>query len=467
MVNGYSLLDLVRDIGNGHLGVLSINIEKNGVRIAALQNDLQGQDDKMIDRLVDGSKIIMPGQDPTRRWTRLNIMVVSFLKFCRDVDPWSLWTSSDLIFEHYSNLNNALLDDSYPVDALTELFLSETEYVTKLAIKLDANNLDLGTKQSLFLSYISSIISKLFNSIKPPRDGANSTIPNKQLILLNIINKLNNIYFRINSPQLCSNIFKNFKPKSMFESFKRYPIHEQIEFRYLLGRYYVINFRMTNAFVQLDTAFRMLCQYMEQCPHTATREILQRNLKRILKYLIPVGITIGKKPHFQAVRGIDLDLAKSYIELSRNVNSGNFKQVNFWLASNEDELKSQNLLLPLLQKLPILVFRNLFRKVVIEYVLSAQNNKISYDLLMRALQVSIGSDQLALPPTFKVIHRPEDVENILVTLINLGFLRGNCFPALRLCVVKKTTDINDIFPEMTERIVKMFPLNNEDNWFDI
>ncbi|KAL3229768.1 Nuclear mRNA export protein THP1 [Nakaseomyces bracarensis] len=462
----YSVADLIGDLNNGVADVLSVDLARNGGRVAALQRDLQGQNDKTLDNMIDGSKIVIPGQDPKRRWTRLNILVVSFLKFCRDVDPWSTWNSVDLIFDHYSNLNNALLDDSYPVDFLTRLFLDETEYVTRISCELDSHNLQLGTKHNLFLSYTSSIISKLFNSIKPPRDGDMGVIPQKQRLLLSIVNKLNNIYFRIDSPQLCSNIFKNFKPKSMFSNFREYPILQQIEFRYLLGRYYMINFRMTNSYVQLDNAFRMICAVIPKCPGTQTQEVMVRNLKRILKYLIPVGLTIGKIPNFERLVDYDQPLANRYYDLSKHIQSGNMKMVNMWLAQYESSLRRDHLLIPLLQKLPMIVFRNLIRKVAKYAIIPQNTNKIPYGLIRKSLEVSIGDENNNMSLIYNSIHKPEDVENILVTLINLGFLRGNCFPSLEVCVVKKTQNISEVFPEVTERIIKMFPLNSEDHWFD-
>lgn len=462
----YSVADLINDLNSGIADVLSIDLGVNGARVASLQRDLQGQDDKMLDSLIDGSKIVVTGQDPKRRWNRLNILVVSFLKFCRDVDPWSTWESVDLIFDHYSNLNNALLDDSYPVDFLTKLFLDETEYVTKISCELDKNHLQLGTKHNLFLSYTSSIISKLFNSIKPPRDNDTDVVPQKQRLLLSIVNKLNNIYFRIDSPQLCSNIFKNFKPKSMFQSFREYPLLQQIEFRYLLGRYYMINFRMTNSYVQLDSAFRMLCGVISNCQSPEAQNIMVRNLKRVLKYLIPVGLIIGKMPNFEKLVDYDQSLANKYYDLSKGIKSGNMQMVNMWLLKNESSLRKDHLLIPLLQKLPMIVFRNLVRNVVKLTIIPQNTNKIPYDLVRKALEVSIGPQNQNLSLIYTTLHSPEDVENILVTLINLGFLRGNCFPTMQLCVVKKTQNISEVFPEITERILKMFPLNNEDHWFD-
>lgn len=138
------------------------------------------------------------------------------LNYAWDVDPWSAWSSSDLIFEFYQCLINCLINDNAPhIEMLIPVATRETEFIINLAGKLDSFHLQLHTRSHQFLSHISSILSRLFNSIKPPRGNASSTnIPGKQRILLYLVNKLNNIYFRIESPQLCSNIFKNFQPKA-------------------------------------------------------------------------------------------------------------------------------------------------------------------------------------------------------------------------------------------------------------
>lgn len=458
----YSLTQFFQDLADDRYHVLSIQLEANGMVVASLQNELSKgsdhkgrHDDKSLEKLVEMQNFY------DGKWTRFNMLIVAFLQYCRDVDPWSLWHSCDLIFNFYQSLNNCLLNDSYPIDKLVPVFKDHTEYVIPIAIQLDDHYMTIGTKRHQLLSFVSSVISRLFNSIKRI-EGLDSP-PAKHGILLYIVNKLNNIYFRIESPQLCSNIFNNFRPKSMAH-FKDYPAREQIEYRYLLGRYYLMNNRITNAFVQLNAAYRQLSFVLDRV-HPDFMPQLRRNMVRILTYLIPAGLMMGKLPRFALVRSLDPAIADKYTQLARHIRGGSIKGLNIWLHEHELELRKKDLLLVLLEKLPMVTYRYLIRAVIQSFVTAQDSGRLPYNVVHTAMQVSIGPlpKQLSI---YDTIHDPQNLENVLVTLINLGLLRGNCFPLLNTCVVKKTHHVQDIMPPIEDRVVQAFPLNPDDAWLD-
>ncbi|EJT42723.1 THP1-like protein [Saccharomyces kudriavzevii IFO 1802] len=449
---------LLEQLGHGNFTLLTLNLSQNGPEVAILQQQLTGSDDGHLEALVE-QHAAMPND------TRFKMMCTSYLKYARDVDPWSLWSSSDLIFEFYQCLINCLINDSAPhIDALIPVATRETEFVIVLADKLDAFHLQLHTRDHQFLSHISSILSRLFNSTKPPRGNASSEdIPGKQQILLYLVNKLNNIYFRIESPQLCSNIFKNFQPKSMFAHFSEYRIDQQIEYRYLLGRYYLLNSQVQNAFVQFNEAFQSLLSL------PLTNRATIRNGSRILNYMIPTGLVLGKMVRWEPLRPfVAQETIDTWNTLYRYVRFGNVQGVNLWLRHNERHLCARQLLIVLLEKLPMITYRNLIKTVITIWTTEWGQNKLPYPLIERALQLSIG--QAYEDPTvreitiYNGIHSSKNVENVLVTLTNLGFLRANCFPQLQLCVVKKTTMIQEIVPPVSERIIKMFPAQSRVLW---
>lgn len=463
----YSLAQFYGDVKSGTYQAMEIDLEVNGRRIAELQKDLQAKvlDDKALEESVESQCFRFSGKS----WTRFDIMIKSFLQYCRDVNPWSLWESCDLIFRFHQDLGNCLLNDTYPIDPLVPLFTSVTNYVVNLAIILDADFIELRTRPYQFLSHTSAVISKVFNSVKPPRlneegslESDISAFPEKQRILLYLVNKLSNLYFRIQSPQLCSNIFKNFKPKAMTTSFAQYPIREQIEYRYLLGRYYLLNHRVTNAFVQLNTAYSqlMLVATTNNAPQ------IRRNLSRVLRHLIPTGIMLGKGPRMEYLRNIDQTLSEKYTPLLQCVRSGNIQKLNQWLKLHETSLRKDHLLLILLEKLPMICYRNLVKTTIQTCAIPECTGKLPYAQFEAALSISIGPTRSGKIDIYRDIHRPENVENVLVTLINLGLLKGNCFPKLGLCVFKKTRAINEILPPIQDRLLTTFPLNSEDSWLD-
>ena len=470
----YTLESFASDIRSQNYTVLHVDLQKNGSLVAALQNSMAsrsgGTDDKSLESWVDSQNF------HGGRWTRFNIMITSFLKFTRDVNPWSAWDSCDVVFQFYSDLNNTLLNDSYPCEPLVPLFIETTEYIIPLAISLDSHYKELHLKKHQFLSHTSMIISKLFNSIKANSENHINDfnqLPQKQQILLYLVNKLNNIYFRMESPQLCSNIFKNFKPKCSIRKFGNFPLRQQIEYRYLLGRYYLLNSRISNAFVQLNNAFMSLLAVSGARNATYTTPELVRNIQRVLQFLVPTGILMGKMPRLNIVGQYDEELANVYATLVQLIRSGNIQGVSAWLQQHQQRLISKNLLLVLLEKLPMVTYKYLVRRLILEWSLANGFNRLPYDLVSRALHKSIGpndyyslDDSISKINIYNGIHSSDNAENVLVTLINLGYLRGNCFPAMRLCVFKKTNNINDIMPPVEERIVSMFPLNNDDAWLD-
>lgn len=468
----YNLQSFCSDITSHNYGILSLDLTKNGQLVAALQNQLNGSNamnDKSLDEFIE-SQGFHGG-----KWTRFDIMIASFLKYCRDVNPWSSWDSCDVVFQYYSDLNNCLLNDSYPCDDLVPVFIEATEFIIPLSRKLDDNYMTLKVKKYQFLSHISSIISKLFNSIKSNKDnfhGGFRDLPGKQKILLYTVNKLNNIYFRIESPQLCSNIFKNFKPKSSIDNFSEYPVNEQIEYRYLLGRYYLLNSRITNAFVQLNNAFSLLLSLTTFIDINSVPE-LTRNINKVLRFLIPVGLMMDKKPKFEIVASFNPELAVKYKQLVQCIRSGNLQAVNNWLRIHQSELLERCILLTLVEKLPMITYKYLVQRLIQDYSLSQNLNRLPYEVLARCLKISIGEndyhnvdDQTTKINIYNGIHSSDNAENILLTLINLGYLRGNCFPSMRLCVFKKSHNISDILPPIEERIINSFPLNNDDSWLE-
>lgn len=454
-----TLEQLFQQLHQNNVSVLSVDLGKNGRFVASLQQHLQANNTTpgQLETLVE-NQAFHGGS-----WSRFNILIVSFLKYCKDVNPWSLWESSDLVFNYYQDLSNCLLNDSYSLENLVGLFKDTSDYVIPLASRLDQHYQTMGTKQYQFLTHVSSIISKLFNSTKARFDEPSKSfgeLPGKQKILLYIVNRLNNIYFKIDSASSCSNIFKNTKHKSMVERFSEYPAREQVEYRYLLGRYYLLNHRISDSFHQLNSAFQMLAGQTTVSPQ------LQRNMYRVLKYLLPTGILFGKVPATAMVARVSTELAQMYSGLIRVVKEGNIGGFNQWLFTNEQLLRRDKLLLVLLEKLPILIYRNLIRRVIATVVIPQGSNKIPYQLIEHAVRFSTGPSHAGMSPIYNTIHSSGNVENILVTLINLSLFRGNCFPLNRMCVTMKTNNVNDIFPRVNEKIVAKFPLNNDDSWLD-
>lgn len=461
-------------------GILNVNLEKNGDQIARFQRELitnyNLQDQETLktatEKITKDFLSVLPNK--YSKWSRFELLLESFVRLCAQIDPWSAWNSCDLVLDFYQCLSQCISTDGPGSENLIDLFVETTNYVVLFATELDKQYLRLGTRRWQFLSHIAAIISKVFNSIKQTssRPGdlnlehsveSFERLPRKQMILLYLVNKLNNIYFKIGSPQLCANIFKNFRPKSMASGFSIYPMKQQVEYKYLLGRYYFLNGMMSNAFLQLSDAFIQLHALYLNLNH----ESLRRNLVRILRYLTPCGLIVGKMPNIEHISQLDAKLAAIYKPLAHAVRTANLDALNKCLKENESYFMATHSLIIMVEKLPILVYRNLMKFAFKHYLLPSQSNRLPYDVWEKLVKASMGptsaksQNQVSI---YNSIHTVECAENILITMINLNFLRGNCFPLLRLCVTKNSTNIRDVLPDIVERNMNLFPLHYEDDW---
>ena len=110
----------------GDFSVLDINIERNGQLILELQQFLRSNDSIDLETLINSHSLY------ENRWTRFNNLVSSFLGYCKELNPYSLWESSFSVFQYYQDLNTCLTNETtmYPIDSLVPLFTATTESVS-------------------------------------------------------------------------------------------------------------------------------------------------------------------------------------------------------------------------------------------------------------------------------------------------------------------------------------------------
>lgn len=175
----------------------------------------------------------------------------------------------------------------------------------------------------------------------------------------------------------------------MLAHFNEYQLDQQIEYRYLLGRYYLLNSQVHNAFVQFNEAFQSLLNL------PLTNQAITRNGTRILNYMIPTGLILGKMVKWGPLRPfLSQETIDNWSVLYKHVRYGNIQGVSLWLRQNERHLCARQLLIVLLEKLPMVTYRNLIKTVIKSWTTEWGQNKLPYSLIERVLQLSIG-------PTFE------------------------------------------------------------------
>ncbi|RCK63236.1 Nuclear mRNA export protein THP1 [Candida viswanathii] len=317
-------------------------------------------------------------------WSAFNMIITSFVKLCHEIDPWSVLRSFDLYAAYLNDLSIGFSNNNYGW-LLSNVIESATRMIVPWAKKLDLMMYFKEQGGKFRLNYMASLILKIFNHIR-----INDSNVYKNSIILYLGNTLCYIYFKLDNPLLCQNVFSNMQNTSL--KLKDYPVTQQLKYKYYLAKFYLIKNHLLESFENLKWCL----------VNTGSA----KNQKLILELLIPVSLIIGVKPNFAYLRsrGLDFEFFGIYEQIAYAVKTGDFMTFKQVVQQNYQYLKDKNLLL-LMNKLDILVLRNLVKKV---WLLLDKPASLDYTRIPVAGHIN---DELYL-------------ENLLVTLIDSNLIKG-------------------------------------------
>lgn len=229
---------------------------------------------------------------------------------------------------------------------------------------------------------------------------------------------------------------------------------EQVQYRFYLAKFYLIK-------DQLVDGYRHLEWCLENCSGS--------NSIRILKYLLPVGMVIGKVAKYEVILGLlnnqDVPFLPIYYELDLSLRLGNYQRFNDTIVTHNQYLKDENLLLMLINKSKLIILRNLVHKT---WQITGRPSNLDYDAVKIALQTSLGPNIERLKPTFPIfqdIINIDDhvIENVFITLIDQNLLKGKIFPRLRKVALSKS----NAFAKIDEINFMRFGNSKLDNWMNV
>jgi len=192
-----------------------------------------------------------------------------------------------------------------------------------------------------------------------------------------------------------------------------FPLSQTVSYQFYLGRLSIFEEQYSKAEGCLDFAFA----------HCHKRAI--SNKRRVLQYLIPVKLLLGKIPHPKLLQKYELMQFKDLVE---SVKRGHLKLFNDSLETHQEFFIKKGIYL-MLEKLKSTIYRNLFHRVY-KFVQNEDSMKnkhwLPLDVLLAALRVN------------GIEMDTDELECILANLIYQGVMKG--YIAHKRCVVLSKQD---------------------------
>lgn len=246
----------------------------------------------------------------------------------------------------------------------------------------------------------------------------------KKMAALDIVNVSIKIYFKLNTLRLCKNLIRTVESRQ-FPPFDVFPVSQKVTYKFYLGRLAVFDEKYEDAQEALEYA-------LLHCHKNA-----RKNTSLILKYLIPVGLLLGRLPSLQLSRHHGEILAP-YIPIAESLKSGNIGMFYQTMKKQRNILVKDGTYL-LLEKLQAAVYRRLLKKV---WIIHAQHDPA------KAAQIPLVLFEKALKVAGVDIDMDE-IECIAANLIARKYVKGYISHKLKVMVVHKTQP----FPNLSSVIL--------------
>ncbi|XP_052867079.1 PCI domain-containing protein 2 homolog [Anopheles cruzii] len=253
-------------------------------------------------------------------------------------------------------------------------------YVASIDLRLLATKCEQLSKSSKAGEILEKAAESLMSCFRVcAGDTRSSDEDTKRLGMLNLVNQLLKVYFRINKLHLCKPLIRAIDSSNFRESFS---LAQRITYKYFAGRKAMYDSDFKNAEEYLSFAFN-------QCPRRFTK-----NKRLILIYLTPVKMLLGYMPRKEVLERYNV---LQFHDLAAAVREGNVKRFDEAIRRHEMFFINAGIYL-IVEKMKILTYRNLFRKV--HMILGT--HQIDINAFQTALQVS-GVEDVSLDETHCIV----------------------------------------------------------------
>ncbi|KAK4487260.1 hypothetical protein RD792_006136 [Penstemon davidsonii] len=326
---------------------------------------------------------------------RLRNLVESYLAFEK---------ASNAFIQEFRNWDSAW--------ALEALYVVAYE-IRILAERADVELASIG-KSPEKLKGAGSFLMKVFGVLAgkgPKRVGA-----------LYVTCQLFKIYFKLGTVHLCRSVIRSIETARIFD-FEEFPVRDKVTYMYYTGRLEVYNENFPAADHKLSYAL------------THCTERKEANIRMILKYLIPVKLSIGILPKTSLLEKYNLN---EYSDVILALKRGDLRLLRHALHEHEDRFLRSGVYL-VLEKLELQVYQRLVKKIYIIQKLKDPNkaHQIKLDVIVKALK------------WLEMDMDVDEVECIMSILIYKNLVKGYFAHKSKVAVLSK----QDPFPKLNGKPV--------------
>lgn len=244
----------------------------------------------------------------------------------------------------------------------------------------------------------------------------------KRIGALYVTCQLFKIYFKLGTVHLCRSVIRSIETARFFD-FEEFPVRDKVTYMYYTGRLEVFNENFPAADQKLSYA-------LTHCnPHR------EANIRMILKYLIPVKLSIGILPENSLLEKYNL---VEYSNVVLALRRGDLRLLRHALQEHEDRFLRSGVYL-VLEKLELQVYQRLVKKI---YIIQKQKDpakahQVKLEVIVKALK------------WLEMDMDVDEVECIMSILIYKNLMKGYFAHKSKVVVLSK----QDPFPKLNGKPV--------------
>ncbi|KAL4563827.1 hypothetical protein LXL04_027875 [Taraxacum kok-saghyz] len=239
----------------------------------------------------------------------------------------------------------------------------------------------------------------------------------KRVGALYVTCQLFKVYFKLGTVHLCRSVIRSIETARIFD-FEEFPVRDKVTYMYYTGRLEVLNENFPAADHKLSYA-------LSHCDPQSVA-----NIRMILKYLIPVKLSIGILPKRTLLEKYNL---VEYNDIVLAMRRGDLRLLRHALEQHEDRFLRSGVYL-VLEKLELQVYQRLVKKI---YMIQKQKDpskahQIKLEVIVKALK------------WLQMEMDIDEVECIMSILIYKNLVKGYFAHKSKVAVLSK----QDPFPKL-------------------